>query len=94
MFCKKGVFRSFISQNSEESTCAKISFLIKLQALDLQIYLKEDSDAGVQNSLEWKLRNVINKNDLSQTSEILRFMNKEKQIHKLNIPSQQTQKHK
>ena len=48
----------------------------------------------VQNSLVWKLRNIINKNDLSQTSEILRFMNKEKQIHKLNIPSQQTQKHK
>ena len=48
----------------------------------------------VQNSLVWKLRNMINKNDLSQTSEILRFMNKEKQIHKLNIPSQQTQKHK
>ena len=27
-----------ISQNSQENTCAKISFLIKLQALGLQLY--------------------------------------------------------
>ena len=27
-----------ISQNSEENTCARVSFLIKLQALGLQLY--------------------------------------------------------
>ena len=27
-----------ILQNSQENTCARISFLIKLQALDLQLY--------------------------------------------------------
>ena len=27
-----------ISQNSQDNTCAKISFLIKLQALGLQLY--------------------------------------------------------
>ena len=30
MFCKKVVLRN--SQNSQESTCARVSFLIKLQA--------------------------------------------------------------
>ena len=30
-----------ISQNSQENTCARVSFLIKLQALGLQLYLKE-----------------------------------------------------
>ena len=34
--CKK-VFLQ-ISQNSQENTCARVSFLIKLQAWDLQIY--------------------------------------------------------
>ena len=38
--------------------------------------------------------NVVRKNDLSQTPKTLSFMNKKKQIHKLNIPSQQSQKHK
>ena len=32
MFCKKGVLKNFF-QNSQENTCAKVSFLIKLQAL-------------------------------------------------------------
>ena len=36
VFCKK-VFLE-ISQNSQEKTCATVSFLIKLQALDLQLY--------------------------------------------------------
>ena len=34
-----------ILQNSEEGTCARVSFLIKLQATCLQLYLKKD--AGV-----------------------------------------------
>ena len=42
----------------------------------------------IENSLEWKLRHVKHKKDLSQTPKILGFMNKEKIIHKLNIPSQ------
>ena len=42
----------------------------------------------IENSLEWKLRDVKHKKDLSQTPKILSFMNKEKIIHKLNIPSQ------
>ena len=33
-----------ISQNSQENTCARVSFLIKWQASDLQLYLKRDSD--------------------------------------------------
>ena len=49
---------------------------------------RENGQKLIQNSLECKLRNVARKNDLSQTPEILSFMNKEKQIHKLNIPSQ------
>ena len=36
-----------ISQNSKENTCARVSFLIKLQAWGLQLYLKSDSGAGV-----------------------------------------------
>ena len=42
----------------------------------------------IENSLEWKLRDVKHEKDLSQTPKILGFMNKEKIIHKLNIPSQ------
>ena len=36
-----------ISQNSHENTCARVSFLIELQALGLQLYYKRDSGAGV-----------------------------------------------
>ena len=39
VFCKKVVLGN--SKNSEESTCARVSFLIKLQALDSQFYLKK-----------------------------------------------------
>ena len=35
VFYKKGVFR--ILQNSQESTCPSVSFLIKLRALGLQL---------------------------------------------------------
>ena len=38
----KNVFLK-ISQNSQENTCAGVSFLIKLQASCLQRYLKRDS---------------------------------------------------
>ena len=34
----KKVFFLEISQNSLENTCARVSFLIKLQALGLQLY--------------------------------------------------------
>ena len=37
VFCKKPMFLE-ISQNSQENTCARVSFLIKLQALSLQLY--------------------------------------------------------
>ena len=30
-----------ISQNSQKNTCARVSFLIKLQASELQLYKKE-----------------------------------------------------
>ena len=36
-----------ISQNSHENTCARVSFLIKLQAWSLQLYFKKDSGTGV-----------------------------------------------
>ena len=36
-----------ISQNSQEKTCARFSFLIKLQAWRLQLYWKRDSGTGV-----------------------------------------------
>ena len=35
VFCKKKVFLE-ISQNSQENTCARVPFLINLQALGLQ----------------------------------------------------------
>ena len=35
-----------ISQNSQENTCAGVSFLIKLQKSGLQHYLKRDSSTG------------------------------------------------
>ena len=39
---KKGFLE--ISQNSQENTCARVAFLIKLQGL--QLYLKRDSGTG------------------------------------------------
>ena len=44
-FSVKEVFLE-ISQNSQENTCARVSFLIKMQALSLQLYLKRDSGTG------------------------------------------------
>ena len=35
-----------ISQNSEENTCTRVSFLIKLKASGLQLYKKRDSSTG------------------------------------------------
>ena len=36
-----------IPQNSQENNCASVSFLIKLQAPDQQLYLKRDYSTGV-----------------------------------------------
>ena len=36
-----------ILQNLQENTCARISFLIRLQTWVLQLYEKEDSGTGV-----------------------------------------------
>ena len=57
-YCDKRCFASFfrssrpevfseISQHSQENTCARVSFLIKLQAWGLQLYQKRDSGTGV-----------------------------------------------
>ena len=43
---EKNVVLKFL-QNSQENTCVGVSFLIKLQALGLQLYLKRDSGVGV-----------------------------------------------
>ena len=40
VFCKKGVLE-ISHNNSQENTCARASFLIKLQASDLQLYFKK-----------------------------------------------------
>ena len=42
-----------ISQNSQKNTCARGSFLIKLQASGLQIYLKRASGTGVFLWILW-----------------------------------------
>ena len=36
-----------IPYNSQENNCVRVSFLIKLKALGLQLYLKRDSGTGV-----------------------------------------------
>ena len=36
-----------ISQNSKENTCARVSFLLKLQTSGLQIYQRRDSGTAV-----------------------------------------------
>ena len=47
---------------------------------------RENGQKLIQNFLEWKLRNVVSKNDLSQTSEILSFMNrKNKFMNSINL---------
>ena len=36
-----------ISQNSQENTCARVSFFKKLAGVSLQLYYKRDSSTGV-----------------------------------------------
>ena len=36
-----------ISQTSQQSTCARVSFLINLQAWTLQLYSRRDSGTGI-----------------------------------------------
>ena len=48
--------RGIFSQNSKENICAKVSFLIKLQVWDLQLYLKIGSGTGV---FLWILRKFL-----------------------------------
>ena len=52
MFCKK-VFLE-VSQNSQENTCARVSFLIKLQAWGLQLYKKEAQVQVFSSELNFK----------------------------------------
>ena len=54
-----------ISQNSQENTCARVSFLIKL---GLQLYIKRDSGAGV---FLWILRNLEHLFSESNSSSFL-----------------------
>ena len=54
-----------ILQNSQESTCPKVSFLIKLQVLGLQLHLKRDSGTGV---FLWILRNFKERLSLQNTT--------------------------
>ena len=45
-----------ISQNSQENTCAKVSFFIKLQASGLQLYQKRDPGTGVFLWILWNFQ--------------------------------------
>ena len=45
VFCEKVLLE--ISQISQENTCARVSFLIKLPVSGVQLYLKRDSGTGV-----------------------------------------------
>ena len=49
VFLRSSVKKLFlkISQNSQENTCAEVSFLINLQANSLKLYLKRGSNTGV-----------------------------------------------
>ena len=42
-----------ISQSSQENTCARVSFLIKLQASGLQLYFKKGYGTGVFLWILW-----------------------------------------
>ena len=66
VFFKKKVFLE-ISQNSKENTCARVSFLIKLQAL--QLYQKRDSGTGV---FLWVLWPILRKISLAKRTEIIK----------------------
>ena len=45
-----------ILKNSQENTCVRASFLIKLQVWGLQLYYERDSDTGI---FQWILRNFL-----------------------------------
>ena len=47
-----------ISQSSQENTCARASFLIKMQAWDLQLYLKRDSGTGAFLWILWNFLGI------------------------------------
>ena len=54
VFCDVKKLYLEISQNSQENTCIRASFLIKLQGSGLQLYQKRNSGTGV---FQWILRN-------------------------------------
>ena len=51
VLCKKVILE--ISQNSQEITCARVSFFKKLQAWGLQLYQKRDSGTGAFFWILW-----------------------------------------
>ena len=53
VFCKKGVVRNFAKFTGKP--CARVSFLMKSQASDLQLYWKRDFGTGVFLWILWNL---------------------------------------
>ena len=53
-----------ISQNSQENTCARVSFLLRLQAFGLQLYQKRDSGK----------RNTFSTEHLRETASDIKFI--------------------
>ena len=64
VFYAKKVFLEIL-QNSQENTCARVSFLIELQPWDLQLCQKRDSGTGV---FLWILWNFLKAPFLQNTS--------------------------
>ena len=54
VFCTKGIFKNFTK--FKENTSVGVFFLIKLQLLDLKLYLKRGSSTGV---FLWMLQNFL-----------------------------------
>ena len=79
VFCKKSVLRNFAKFTKK--TCTRISFLKKLRAPGLQLYLKRDSGTGV---FLWILRNFYEHLFLQNTSGGC-FFKAAKRILKTNV---------
>ena len=57
VFYKKGALK--ISQNLQENTCARVSFLVKLLTSGLHLYLKRNSGTGAFQRILRDFKNSI-----------------------------------
>ena len=79
MFYEKKVFLE-ISQNPQENICAKVSFLIKLQASGQQPFKKIDFGTGAFLQILWNFYEYFFTEHLWTTASVLNYLKQNKEL--------------